>query len=79
MSQLGFYARRVAETKGLEHASCLYTLRLYLTETPRKDLVGAINTLGSFEEIRALWEAGLNQELQELALRRYDELKGRRG
>jgi len=78
MSQLGYYAGRVAGTKGLEHQAVLANLRNYIRTTPERELISEIMMIDSFEKLRALWEAGLPSSLQDAALRRYTELELKR-
>jgi len=78
VSQLGYYARRVAESVGMEHQIVLRNLRAYIKQTPERELLEAIQVISSPSELRALWEAGLNAALQEAVLKRYDEIVARR-
>ena len=78
MSQLGYYAKRCKETKGLEHEACIMTLRRYIRETPKRDILSAVDMISDPELIRSLWEAGLDTEMQEAVLKRLEELTERR-
>ena len=75
MSQLEYFARRVRETKGMEHGMALQALRGYLRETPKQELLSAITQFSAPEHLRSLWEAGLDLELQDATLKRYEEIR----
>jgi len=78
VNQLSYYAQRVAETRGMVHQTMLLALRNYIKTTPESLLIADINEIYKFNELKALWEAGLSYTLQDTALKRYDELKARR-
>lgn len=79
MSELIYYARRVAETRGFEHLACLEALRTYMRHHEERLLLQAVTQISEPKHIRALWEAGLPPRMQEAVLRRYEELELRRG
>jgi hypothetical protein len=68
----------VATTTGLEHKIHLQTLRNYIKATPTREILGAIRNISRQDMLRALWEAGLNMELQQAVMRRLEELAQRR-
>ena len=78
MSLLEEYARKAWTTYGLQHQSWIRKLRNYIKTTPAEQLIEEINRITDINLFRMLWEAGLPSELQEAALRRYDELRLRR-
>ncbi len=75
MSALETYIRRAIETRGLEHAQAMRTLRWYMRSIPERELIRAISSITKTEYLRTLWEAGLTNRLQQAVTRRYDELK----
>jgi len=79
MSMLVDYARRVAETKGIQHKTYLSMLRSYIKATPEKYLIPVIKQISNPNVLRALWEAGLNSTLQEAVAERLSELAEARG
>lgn len=78
MTQVQYYARRVAKSRGWEHSACLRTLRDYLRHTPPADFASAVEYIVEDALLKALWEAGLNSDMQNVVLRRLEELKARR-
>ena len=79
MSMLGYWAKKVSETKGLEHVSHLSILRYYINNLPEEELRKAIADMHNLSHLRALWEAGLNSTLQDSVIRRMEELTHARG
>ena len=79
MSMLGYYAKKVAETKGLEHVSYLSILRYYIKNLPEEDIRSTIADIHNLSYLRALWEAGLSSNLQDSVIRRMEELTHARG
>ena len=71
---LGFYCKRVTESRGLEHKATLGTIRNYIKFTPTKELLEAINLIDKLEYLKALWEAGLTTELQTAVTNRHSVL-----
>ena len=78
MSMLEAYARRVLETKGLEHQIALSILRDYMKVTPIEELIAQIDTIYDTDVLKALWEAGLRKPLMDAVIRRIEILQGRR-
>lgn len=78
LNQLAYYAQRVAETHGLPHVMMLNNLRDYIKQTPDEELVKEIKETHKHEQLRAMWEAGLNSTLQQAVLARLEELEARR-
>ena len=78
MAHVGYHARRVAVTKGLEHIASLRALRTELEYTQLADFASAVEYIAEEPLLRALWEAGLNDDRQKVVLRRLEELKARR-
>ena len=78
MSMLEAYARRVLESKGLEHQIALSILRDYMKVTPIEELIAQIDTIYDTDVLKALWEAGLRKPLMDAVIRRIEILQGRR-
>ena len=78
MTMLEEYARRVVESKGLEHQINLSILRNYMRTTPVEQLMAEVDAIYDMDILRALWEAGLRQPLYDYVLRRIEILQGRR-
>ena len=78
MNRLAYYANRVYETAGLQHQTALWALRSYIKATPEKELLDDIKETHRSEQLRAMWEAGLNATLQQAVLAREEELRARR-
>jgi len=78
MSFLEEYTWRTFQSKGLMHQRNLEILRNYLKTTPEDDVIYAIDRINRIEQLKTLWEAGLNKPIQEATLRRYTELTERR-
>jgi len=76
---LGFYVKRVEESKGLLHQTTLLNLRNYLKAQPRDRLLESISLIDRPKSLRILWEAGLDAEMQAAVSRRLEELVTRRG
>jgi len=77
MAALELLARQALKARGLRHVEAIQTLRMYMRETPKEDLIRAINRIRKVELFRILWEAGLDADLQRLVLQRIRELTGR--
>lgn len=78
LNQLAYYAQRVVETQGLQHKMVLSNLRDYIKQTPEESLLAGIKETYRLEQLRAMWEAGLNNTLQQAVLARLEELEARR-
>ena len=78
MSVLVDLTDRATTTKGIEHIMVINTLRHYIMATDNRRLIGEINKIFRQDQLRALWEAGLNTELQQAVVRRLEELAQRR-
>ena len=78
LNRLAYYANRVVTTGGLEHQIMLLALRGYIKETPEEELLKSIKETYRSEQLRAMWEAGLNATLQQAVLAREEELSARR-
>lgn len=78
LNRLAYYANKVATTKGLVHQIMLLNLRTYLNTTPEAELLRDIKETLRAEQLKALWEAGLNATLQQAVLARLEELEARR-
>lgn len=76
MSYLEKYTWEVYDSSGLDHQSKLARLRAYLKDTPENQIIFALNRLNRIEQLKALWEAGLNDTLQEAVLGRFKQLQG---
>lgn len=74
MSMLGYYIRRAEETKGIQHQSTIAALRQYIRTTPKSEVLEAIALIDRRASLKILWEAGLDTELQQAVLKRYQEL-----
>ena len=77
-NQLSYYARQVADAKGLKHQMMVMNLRIYINSTLESQLVEQIEVIYRSDELKALWEAGLNTTLQDAVMKRLEELKARR-
>lgn len=78
LNRLAYYANRVNMTAGLLHQSALWNLRNYIRDTPEESLLADIKETHRSEQLRAMWEAGLNSTLQQAVLAREEELAARR-
>jgi len=78
MSLLNDMTRVAAETKGLEHKMHIQSLRDYIKSRTTREMLGDIRYIYRQDQLRVLWEAGLNLELQQAVLRRLEELAARR-
>jgi len=78
MSMLGYYIRRVRESRGMEHAATIQALREYIKTESESSLLSAIQLLDNQDYIRVLWEAGLREPLRSAALRRLEEIMSRK-
>lgn len=78
MSMVGFYLKRIKESRGLERMQVLATLRNYVKETPQPELIEAINNITNIQSLRIMIEVGLKPPLMEAVLRRSTELMERR-
>lgn len=78
LNRLAYYANRVVTSAGLIHQSALWNLRNYIKTTPEESLLKDIKETNRSEQLRAMWEAGLNATLQQAVLAREEELRERR-
>lgn len=78
LNRLAYYANYVATTTGFRHQSALTALRNYIKITPERELLMGIKETHRSEQLRAMWEAGLNSTLQQAVLAREEELQARR-
>ena len=67
-------AESVSESRGLVHQMNLRALRSYLKTTPEEMILREIKDITWPRALRALWEAGLSQLLQDAVLKRLSEL-----
>ncbi len=74
MTLLDNYVKQVRESRGLLHQRYLAALRNYLNTTPEDAIIREIYQLEYLEDIRTLWEAGLNSAEQHHALIAYDQI-----
>ena len=65
---------RVLETGGLVRQSCLRALRSHLKSQPSERLLKEVADCDTPRQLRTLWEAGLNDELQEAVLKRLEAI-----
>lgn len=77
MSAIEMYLKEAATTKGTWHKQVIANLRDYMSATPREQIISAINTIRDASLLPFLWEAGLNQELQDIANKRSMLLAGK--
>lgn len=75
MTLLDDYVKAVRESKGLNHQRQLAVLRNYINTTPEDNIINEIYRLQTIQDLRTLWEAGLNTILQHHSLNRYDGLQ----
>lgn len=67
-------ALRVAESSGLLHSLYLGQLREYLNTTQEEKLVREVQDIVEPNQLRALWEAGLNSRMQAAVMERLEKL-----
>ena len=79
LNMFAYYAQQVYEKKGLQHTMMLFNLREYIKQTPDEELIKQIKETYRPEQLKAMWEAGLNLTLQQAVLARLEELEARRG
>ena len=65
---------RVLETRGLVRQSNLQSLRHRLLRQPSESLLKEVNDCDTPRQLRVLWEAGLNNELQEAVTKRLERI-----
>ena len=78
MSILNDLTRRAAETTGLGHKMIIQGLRDYIKTRTTREMLGDIRYIYRQDQLRALWEAGVNAEIQKAILARLEELAQRR-
>ena len=78
MSILNDLTYQAVTTKGLEHKMAIQGLRSYIKTRTNREMLGDIRNISRQDQLKALWEAGLNTELQQAVLRRLEELATRR-
>lgn len=76
MAELQNLCKRVKNSTGLQHNYNLITLRRYLDSQGDDNIKRQINQITETDYIRVLWEAGLNNDLQEIALERLKRIGG---
>ena len=69
------YTESVVESRGLIHQTTLRALRLYVKTTPEQTLLREIKDITWPKALRALWEAGLSQPLQDAVLNQLEKLE----
>ena len=74
MAALEILALEVKKLQHLPRQQALWRLREYMQQTRQQDLIRAINRMKDPELLKILWEAGLNADLQQLVLRRLEEI-----
>jgi len=52
----------------------LRALRVYLEQTPDEKIIEQIKSIRDVDQLKTLWEAGLKQKFQEVALDRINEV-----
>ena len=75
MSNLELYTWECFDSAGLDHERKLQRLRNYIKQTPENELTFAIMRINRIEQLKALWEAGLNKTLQQAVLARFEQLQ----
>jgi len=78
MSVLNDLTYQAATTKGLQHVMMIQALRDYVKSRTTRQMLGDIRNINRQDQLRVLWETGLNTELQQAVLRRLEELATRR-
>ena len=68
-------AKRVTESPGLLHQLSLRALRRYIKEAPIEQLVSEVEEIDDAASLRALWEAGLSSEMQDVVLKRLEKMR----
>lgn len=66
MSALETYLKAALEAKGTWHKQQIIQVRVYMAATPRNEIIAAIKTIRDQALLRLLWEAGLDEELQQV-------------
>lgn len=68
-------AIRVVETRGLLHSLNLRALRSYIKKGKEEELVKEITGMETAPQLRALWEAGLSNNLQGAVLKQLEKFR----
>lgn len=68
-------AIKVVETRGLLHSLNLRALRLYIKEHTEEELEKEIKGMETAKQLRALWEAGLSNNLQGAVLKQLEKFR----
>jgi len=68
-------AIRVVETYGLLHKANLKALRLYIKEHTEDELIKEVKGIREAPLLRALWEAGLSQRLQDTVVEQLGKIR----
>lgn len=79
MTLLQSYINNVQEAQGLVHKARLEGLRSYLKSIGILDFKGQVVLMDNENDLKTLWEAGLDKWQQAFVLRRVEELATRRG
>jgi len=74
MSALETYLKGIIETTGLLHSQAVRSARDYIRQTNIAELRMHIRRIKDPALLRALWECGLNTDLQKEVLKRLDEI-----
>jgi len=74
MSALETYLKGIVESRGLLHAQAVRSARDYINLTPTNELKKAILQIKDTALLKALWECGLNTDLQRIVLKQLDKL-----
>lgn len=78
MSALRTLIHDVAISRGATRQRILYILRRYIKGQSDDDMKAAIKRITDIRNLKILWEAGLNAELQQAVAVREEELQKRR-
>jgi hypothetical protein len=68
MSALEMYLKAAAEAKGTWHKQQIINVRIYMAGSHKEDIIAAIKTIKDQALLRILWEAGLDDELQQAVI-----------
>jgi len=72
--RLAHLAKRVRDSRGLQHSSNLRLLRSYIIATDEETLVDEVKEIKDSDLLRTLWEAGLSARLQEVVLKQLEKI-----
>ena len=69
------YSKRVSEERGLTHQIVLRSLRYYIKTHTEEELVKELEGITEARSLRAIWEAGVSQVLQDAVLAQLEKIK----